>query len=367
MATYAGQATLHCNTGTNTSAHVHRVEAINQPHLTSGGPSSESDRPFELAAGDTIDLHAESRAYSGAPQNSELRVWLLVYEDNTGVEAMPLTLVMDIASFEVGQQYRGSTTFTAPESGTYRVTLRARYDDDGSSVAGGYDGNTDGSWSRQGSTPLWTNQPTWHQGYVRSGVTINAVNPDNDIAFDGPPSPFAWPDTVRLQVQASHGIVTNTSNSNLNFNTTDGNGDPVLSGTVAMNDTTIWQDNGGTSQLDSSHPTSFGLNFKPADSTLSGRPTVHFEGVPASWVLGATDGGAQTTKSVEISRDTYLSWNGSINVDHHLQVNDNVFDQSSSQINRLISDLGFVTFTLTNARGELTSGVTCDELSLIHI
>ncbi len=363
MATFAGQATLraHFSTGAQ-NIQNHRVQAFTASNPSPGDNVDPSaDAPFELAAGETVTLHTVSYISTRGPNGQDLLIWVSVYEDDSDVVAMPEVQVYNNPSTSTGEKIASTVDFTPTKAGTYRLRLRVIWDSNGSSIEGGYTGTTDGAWSRQGTTPLWSNSPSTDKGYLRSGVALASIDIDNSTAFDGAPVPFAWHDRVRLRATSDVAAVANSSSLVIDADTTELGARIKDTEIVASTSSTTWQDSGGTSLL-GNNESDFGIVLGlPANSTLSGRPWLHFESVPVGWTLGSTDGGNATTKSTTVSLDTALAYDPTLHIDHHLQVNDNTYDQALSVISRLTADLGFVSFEVTNARGELVNGITATE------
>lgn len=362
MANFAGQATMRLDLTSQDKAHNHRVQAFtsSNPGASSGAipVSASSNQAFELAADQTVTLHYVFRAADGAPTGDTLEVWISVYEDNSAVVALAEVKVLDVASN--ANQHTGSTTFTPTKAGTYRIRVRAVFDANGNSLTGGYTANSDSpTVATQGAAPLWvTTADENSPGYLRAGVDVTAIDVDNSGSFDGPPNPFAWPDTVRLRTTVSNAAVANSSSLVIDADTLNVAAAVRDSQINASISSTTWSDTGGTAQLDKTDPASFGIKIgQPANSALSARPWVHFESAPVGWTLGTTDG----TKSVEITRQSFLNWDSAVTIDHHLQLNDNVYDDLLDVTSRLTSDLGFVTFTLSNARGEPINDITVTE------
>lgn len=369
MATFAGQASLGIHLSTdagNPNSHAYRAQAFTAPSSYEG---ASANAPFEVAAGAAILVKSGMwNSTAGAGTGGAVTFTVSLYLDNSATLIRAVSQTITVPSG--GNSVAGAdTTFYAtsdgtstgtPKAGTYRIRIRAQLTD---AVAGNYDADSDGGYTRTGTPQLWdASLSRADKGYVRAGVGISTVAPSNNTLGGSLPSPFAWPDTLRLRLTADNQA---HAGSSLVLNTATLNGaTPVRAATAtASASSTTWDDAGAIS-LDKTDPTTFGIKIgAPANSTLSSRPWTHFESAPTSWTLGATDGGAQTTKAVSMSRQAYLTWDGRITVSHLLQLNDNAYGTppSSKDIsprNRLVSDLGFVAARATNARGEGVNGIT---------
>lgn len=385
MVIHAGQATVAMQLGTDSATtirHSFRVqradignaaEIINNP---TGTIINTGDHPFELAAGASVRVATRFEANSNiaTPSAGDIRCWVELYVDRSSTLLRSVQVVTlpggaggypDTHGEEIFYATSDGTSTGTPKAGTYRLVARMEYaQNTADSVNGGYRVNSDETGvsplnARSGTTNTWASgRVRTDMGYLRAGVNLTAIDIDNSAAFDGLPALFAWPDTVRLRVTTDVTILTGSSTLIIDADTLNVATPIRDSEIVASAASTTWNDSGGTVQLDRTDPASFGIQIGPPDnSTLSGRPWVHFESVPVSYTLGTVDG----TKSISASRQSFLTFDSSITVDHHMQLNNNVFNVALDTVSRLTSDLAFITLTLTNARGEPVNGVTVTE------
>lgn len=190
-----------------------------------------------------------------------------------------------------------------------------------------YEAESDGT---PNTPPTGFTNNTLNRGYIRGTTTL--VEDISNISLGGAPSPPAAYDEslfVRLTlgslsyvarahtVALSHGSVSGATNST----------------TATTRDVTF------TNVSDDRFAqavTTVGLTVTPPDSTI---------GPIASTTFTSTT-------------DDTITVDPRVTFDHHMQVNDAVYNASLDRTSRLTSDLGFLTFTATNARAAAVSGLS---------
>lgn len=353
MATFSGEALLAVR---NASGLDHRLRtSVVAPAST----AAAAHQAFELAAGASVTLQTLFNASSLAPNAAAILAWIGLFEDNSGVLVDEQQVMNRGGGWATGDFVCTAATFTALRPGTYRIRVRMEYAQaTGDATNGKYAADSDGGYTRTGVPNTWNaTLQAADRGYLRAGLSVSAVDLDNTTAFDGPPSPFTFPDPIRARVTSSHMALANSSTLVIDADTLNGATPARDTQINASSTSTAWADNGAVALVDSD-PTSFGFQVgPPANSTLSGRPWTHFEAAPTGWTLGGTDGGTQTTKAVSLSKQAFLTWNPEFNCE--LLANRSGVTTDPNVLQYVISaDQLFLRARILNARNEAQSGLT---------
>ena len=373
MAIVAGQATVRTSTTAVTNAHNARASTGTAAPGTASG--SGTDQAFELDAGASITVNsAIDIAAIGGPVAGDIKMWVEFVADNVtaglGVGTIRSVETLSNNPAVVGNTNGTAVTFFAtsdgtsggtPIAGTFRLRVRMEYGQVlPDATVGNYKADSDGiaNYSESGTPNLWDFAEA-HKGYLRSGADISAVAVSNTLG-GSVPSPFAWPDSLRLR--ATSDVVALTSSSVLTFVAQSLNvATAVRTFTMTASTSSTSWDSSSDPHLDTTDPTTFGaLIGPPANSTLTGRPWTHFTTIPGGWTSRATDG-TKTTKFD--NRDAY-TYSSAI-----------TFNTRALTLNGSGVSLGTVTnfglrtiggtFKLQNARAEvLTSALTAGDATV---
>lgn len=311
MAVMSGSADFRYTVGiTAMDFCVQWLESGNAPGLGGG-----ADKAFEVEAGATIRFSGTMLMLnSGVPDNTgTMSVHISVYEDNGSTVALANTQLASRLDPVLGTEYTGSTTWVVPKAGTYRIRCRGVFSD--TSSLNNFDGHSDSA------TPT-TATGTWaagtinrrNQGYIRSGIspTITVANISD---YSVSPSTYAWPDNLFVRLATGFSAVDMSStkrNMDVDILASDGTTEVYDSNILAPTASSNWTLDSSVALGTQLANGSFGIRVDQFDnSDLSGRPWVHIHTVPSGWTGGATDGGANTTKSVSLSRSDF-SYNSTV-------------------------------------------------------
>lgn len=284
----------------------------------------------DYAAGATVNVTVTMTS-GGVPPGSD-ETFQLIVKNSAGTTVRTITLTANTAS--------QSTSFVLTANGSagggdrcgvFEMVLRAAR-----TTVVAYDVSSD-----QSTTTEPAGFVDEHiRGWVR-GTTTCTLSLSNVSAGGAKTTPAAFNESIFVRAVLAHqSIVAYT----LTLGVTDSLGGPAQTGasnstTSATRDTTL------TGIVDN--------RFTAASRTFTSTITVPNDSLSgAAW----TTLGTPTTDTIDA--DPRLT------ITHHLQVNNNTYSAALDRSSRLTSDLGFVTFKITDARAQAVSGITCNPHSL---
>lgn len=234
---------------------------------------------------------------------------------DTGVVVINLgTLTNGLAKFfsltHNGESIAGSGQ---PRSGTVEVVLRSQ----SSNVGEAHDISSDGTTNTQPAG--WTNEADrgWIRGTTTATLTPSLVN-------------AAYGEQVSLTLDLA---------------------DPLYM-TRALT-LALGPDSGASNVVADGH-----VRTVDVDNTFPAASTIYTPSVTVPNPVALATGVPYTVLTVTTQNVTV---DPRMTVQHHMQLNNNVYDAAKHRLNRLASDLGFVTATFLNAKGAALPGLTVHE------